>query len=170
MKRKRIRRDTFEIRWMIRRDMDEVLEIENAVFDAPWQESDYVKRLRQRNCIGMVVDDGKRVVGFMVYELHRKKLHVLNLAVHPDWQGKGLGRSMVERLAEKLSTQRRMRIVLEVRETNLNAQQFFRHCGFRATAIFHDHFDNCDEDAYQMEYRHRSKSQSVLRKDFVFSE
>ena len=42
------------IRWMIRRDMPEILEIEKQSFEFPWCEEDFIRCLRQRNCIGMV--------------------------------------------------------------------------------------------------------------------
>ena len=44
------------IRWMIRRDMSDVLEIENNSFEFPWFEEDFIRCLRQRNCIGMVAE------------------------------------------------------------------------------------------------------------------
>ena len=37
------------IRWMIRRDMAEVLDIEGQCFEFPWSEDDFVRCLRQRN-------------------------------------------------------------------------------------------------------------------------
>ena len=57
------------IRWMIRRDMPEVLEIEQSSFEFPWTEEDFIRCLRQRNCIGMVAEYDEKVVGFMIYEL-----------------------------------------------------------------------------------------------------
>ena len=65
------------IRWMIRRDMPEVLGIEEGSFGAPWTEEDFLRCLRQRNCIGMVAEHGERIAGFMVYELHKNRLHIL---------------------------------------------------------------------------------------------
>jgi len=44
------------IRWMIRRDMPEVLEIEDRSFEFSWSEEDFIRCLRQRNCIGMVAE------------------------------------------------------------------------------------------------------------------
>ena len=69
------------IRWMIRRDMAEVLAIEAESFEFPWSEEDFIRCLRQRNCIGMVAELDDHVVGFMIYELHKNRLHVLNFAV-----------------------------------------------------------------------------------------
>src|SRR5436190_2514550 len=122
------------IRWMIRRDMPEVLAIENDSFEFPWCENDFLRCLRQRNCIGMVAEHDDRVVGFMIYELHKARLHVLNFAVGSRSRRLGIGTQMIEKLVGKLSLQRRNRILLEVRETNLAAQLFFRSSGFRAVS------------------------------------
>ena len=51
------------IRWMIRRDMAGVLEIEKLGFEFSWSEEDFVRCLRQRNCIGMVCEYEERVAG-----------------------------------------------------------------------------------------------------------
>ena len=117
------------IRWMIRRDMPEVLAIEHASFEFPWCEEEFLRVLRQRNCIGMVAEYGERVVGFMIYELHKNKLHVLDFATHPEFRRQGVGHQMVAKLVGKLSSHRRTRIALYVRETNLPAQLFFRDPG-----------------------------------------
>jgi ribosomal-protein-alanine N-acetyltransferase len=143
------------IRWMIRRDMSEVLDIESHCFEFPWSEEDFIRCLRQRNCIGMVAEHEERVVGFMIYELHKNRLHILNFAVHPEFQRRGVGRQMTEKLVAKLSNQRRNRIMLEVRETNLSAQLFFRSIGFRAISVLRDFYDDTTEDAYLMEYSYQ---------------
>lgn len=144
------------IRWMIRRDMPEVLEIEGSCFEFPWSEDDFIRCLRQRNCIGMVADCNDKVVGFMIYELHKTRLHVLNFAVHADHRRHGIGQRMIDKLVAKLSNQRRSRILLEVRETNLDAQLFFREQGFRAVSVLRDFYEDTTEDAYLMQYRHRA--------------
>ena len=143
------------IRWMIRRDMPEVLNIENRNFEFSWTEEDFIRCLRQRNCIGMVAEYDEQVVGFMIYELHKNRLHILNFAVSPDFQRQAVGKSMVRKLIGKLSPQRRNRILLEIRETNLGAQLFFRDEGFRAISVLRDFYDDTIEDAYLMQYRYR---------------
>ncbi len=114
------------IRWMIRRDMPEVLAIEHASFEFPWCEEEFLRVLRQRNCIGMVAEYGERVVGFMIYELHKNKLHVLDFATHPEFRRQGVGHQMIGKLVGKLSSHRRTRIAVYVRETNLASQLFYR--------------------------------------------
>ncbi len=142
------------IRWMIRRDMPEVLTIESQAFEFPWSEDDFVRCLRQRNCIGMVAEHNERVVGFMIYELHKNRLHILNFAVHEEMRRRGIGSQMIRKLVSKLSPQRRSRIMLEVRETNLGAQLFFRDVGFRAISLLRDFYEDTTEDAYLMQFRY----------------
>jgi ribosomal-protein-alanine N-acetyltransferase len=141
------------IRWMIRRDMPEVLQTEQASFDYAWTEEDFLRCLRQRNCIGMVAEQGERVVGFMIYELHKIKLHILNFAVHPSVRRTAIGAQMVAKLISKLSSHRRTRITLEVRETNLVAQLFFRSQGFRAVRVLRGYYEDSGEDAFLMQYQ-----------------
>src|SRR5262245_54857976 len=82
------------IRWMIRRDMPDVMVTERASFEYAWTEDDFLRCLRQRNCIGMVAERGDSVIGFMIYELHRTRLHLLNFAVHPAVRRTGIGAMM----------------------------------------------------------------------------
>ncbi len=94
----------------------------------------------------------KRVVGFMIYELHKNKLNVLDFATHPEFRRTGVGRQMLDKLVSKLSSHRRTRIALHVRETSLEAQLFFRIQGFRAMEVVREHFPDTGEDAYLMNY------------------
>ena len=150
------------IRWMIRRDMAEVIAIESDSFEFPWSEDDFVRCLRQRNCIGMVAEMDDQVVGFMIYELHKNRLHILNFAVADRYRRLGIGSQMVSKLAGKLSDQRRNRILLEIRETNLPAQLFFRNSGFRAVSVLKEFYEDTPEDAYLMQFRHASDEPDII--------
>ena len=151
-----------QIRWLIRRDMAEVLVIERACFEHAWSEEDFLACLRQRNCIGMVAEHDHHIVGFMIYELHKSKLRILNFAVAPSFGKQGVGSQMVRRLVDKLSQQRRKEIALEVRETNLPAQLFFQSQGFRAVCVLRRHYDDTTEDAYVMQYRLNASEEWLL--------
>ena len=141
------------VRWMIRVDMPSVMEIENKCFEFAWQESDFRRVLGERNCIGMVAEDADRhVVGYMVYEIHKTRLHLINIAVHPDHHRSGVASAMIRRLVYKLSENRRSCCSLVVREGNLPAQLLFKSLGFRAIGTVKDYFTDTDEAAYQMQY------------------
>jgi ribosomal-protein-alanine N-acetyltransferase len=144
---------TTHIRWMIRRDLPAVLAIEQESFPAPWDEPQFIYFLRKRDCIGMVAEQADRVVGFMLYQFHPKRLHLLNFAVAAECRRQGVGAAMVTKLASKLSTGRRDSIGLEVSEANLPGQLFFKSQGFLAVSVIRDFYDNGDA-AYRMRLRH----------------
>lgn len=78
---------------------------------------------------GFVAVHGRKIVGFAALEIYSKKLaEIRSLAVHPDYQGIGLG----HRLVEACVTRARERRVLEVMAVT-SAEHFFRTCGFDFT-------------------------------------
>jgi [ribosomal protein S18]-alanine N-acetyltransferase len=150
---KKRKNDGPHIQWMIRQNMKDVLAIEKESFEFYWSEEDFIRCLRQRSCIGMVVEANDEICGFMVYELHKNRLHILNFAVAEKYRRNGYGSAMIEKLIGKLTYQRRSRIMLEVRESNLQAQLFWKSQGFRAVSVLKDFYEDTTEDAYVFVYR-----------------
>jgi [ribosomal protein S18]-alanine N-acetyltransferase len=142
------------IRWLVRRDMPEVLAIEKAAFPVRWTEEDFLRYLRKRNCIGVAAElsgpeGDSKVVGYMLYELYKSRLEIINLAVSPAFRRVGIGAQMVAKLVSKLSSHRRTHVALSVRENNLPAHLFFRSQGFRAVEVLRGHYEDSGEDAYR---------------------
>lgn len=147
----------FSVRWMIQRDMPDVLAIEAAGNDYAWSEQEILNALRQRDWIGMVAfDESERVVGYMIYRIETKKhrIRVFKFAVASDRHREGVGRRMVERLKEKLSAHKWRHLAIVVRERSFGAM-FFSHMGFRATKVLREHFGDSGEDGYVMRFDHQ---------------
>lgn len=158
------------IRWLIRRDMVEVLAIENQSFLFPWAEEVFLRYLRERNFIGMVatrsydnneITDDEPILGYMVYELQKFSLNVINFAVAPQHRRTHVGREMMDKLVSKLSSHRRTGITAEVTERNLLGQLFLRGLGFEYLKTHNNGFSVPDltestglyqEDKYLFEY------------------
>lgn len=152
------------IRWMIRRDMDEVCAIEEACFQWDvWNEKDFVDALREFSIIGMVAEHDETIVAFMVYEVFKHRIDILNFAVLPDVWRQGVGTAMVAKLTGKLSDKRWTRLTLAIDEINLAGQLFFASQGFRAVGIDRDPWD-AGRDAYKMVYRVQSR-RAVAREE-----
>jgi ribosomal protein S18 acetylase RimI-like enzyme len=142
------------VRWMTRNDLDDVLAIDSQSFLHPWTEKDLIDVLRNRNVISSVALKGKerRVVGFMVYGLHKKsRFDILRLAVHPDHRFQGVGRKLIDDLAGKFSFGMRNKIRADVTETNLDAQLWLQSLGFICESVLYG--EPCGEDVYRMIYR-----------------
>lgn len=139
------------LRWMIRRDLPEILEIENASFEFPWRKKDFFRVMSTNSC-GMVIELDDIVVGYIIYQLRRSSIHISKLCIARRWRSRRFGEAMIAWLKNKLDPPLRRRIVIEVPETNLNAQLFFRAMGFRCVAIMRGYYKESDDDAYSMIY------------------
>lgn len=131
------------VRWLVRRDMGEVMAIERRSFKLSWSEDKFLRTIRQRNCIGMVAEYENQVVGFMVYELQKTRIHVLNFAVHPDYRRRGMGTQMLATLTAKLSIGRREKIRVRIHPANNIAQIFFCNNKFVPPSLENTSADTC---------------------------
>jgi len=129
---------SWHIRWGIRRDLPEMVAIDNYYFACPWGEDKFVEVLRKRNHISMVAtrnEDLEDVDGFMVYELGGNYIKVINFAVAPTALRQGLGSQMMAKLKSKLAPKRRRHLDFRVRscissERGQPAVGFFNHHDF----------------------------------------
>ena len=145
------------IRWLTRRDMADVLQIQTERFENEgpkflWTEQEFLRCLSRRNCSGVVAEHDNSVIGFMIYELYTTTPHLLNLAIADGFRRRGAGSQLLIRLIERLNP-RRTCLLVKVRESNLPAQFFFRASGFRAVSVLRNFFDDTTEDAYLMQFR-----------------
>lgn len=83
---------------------------------------------------GFVWLEGGRVVGTAsarrVHTLNRGWL-ISNVAVHPDWQGRGIGRALLEAAVDYAEDYGGRWIVLQVRSSNAVARRLYESVGFK---------------------------------------
>ena len=110
-------------------DVAAVLETEKAAYEMPWDEEIIADCLRVGySC--WVAEIGALVVGHGTLTIGAGECHVLNLCIHPQWQGIGLGRRMLRRLLMVARIQGADTAFLEVRESNAPALGLYRSEGF----------------------------------------
>lgn len=153
------------IRHMLRRDMPEVLAIDefaglpvlpsSRIGD---REEGFLTYLRVAGHWGMIAEECGRqygkVLGFMLYELNDSEIILARLAVHPAYLRMGVGTQLAEKLQSKVSPwayQARSRVVMDVSEYALPMQLFLRSRGWLAERVIRGQSDG--GDAYRMVYR-----------------
>lgn len=138
-----------QIRWIIKRDSDRVREIENAA-GGKWRPNDLVTSLRYRDSIGLIYEVDHFIQGFIIYRLSKKSIEIMKLVVDPNFQRKGIGSEIINRLKEKLSQQRRTSLFFEVSETDIGSQIFLAKNGFKVVDRYQDIWD--DGEIYKFGY------------------
>lgn len=145
------------IRFAIRKDIPQLVEIEKHGPAPHWDEWEFVAEFKDRHTIARVIVDGNAdngpVVGFVVYRLERLAIVVVNLAVHEDYRRRGYGRQLLTAVIEKLSPTKRTAVLIRVHEKNIAAQRFLRKCGFSSETVARGAYDDGKSDGYDFAFR-----------------
>lgn len=131
-----------ERRWMIMADLRQVIAIENQCFEEPMDAESIRDWLRQRNTIGMVAvaKESQDVVGYMIYELYADRFQLQRIAVASSYQRQGIASQLLQYIENKLTPERRRRIIALVHDSMLPAHLFLKRNGYRATSIQGDEY------------------------------
>ncbi len=133
-------------------DLDAVLKIEQASFPVPWTRGMFEQELRISTSHFFVAKalPGKEIVGYAGYWQVVDELHLINIAVQPEYRRQGLGKHLLfyilydgKRLGLKKAT-------LEVRASNLAAQRLYEQLGFKNIALRKNYYADNLEDAVIM--------------------
>lgn len=127
-----------------RADLLAVYRIEKAVFEQPWPYSAFEGFLEEPNFLVASVEES--VVGYVVADVTlnvgRDLGHIKDLAVSPEAQGNGIGRTLLQRAVLGLTVAGASRIKLEVRRSNERAISLYRAAGFEATQLLPRYYDD----------------------------
>ena len=135
-------------------DLDEVLEIERASFGMPWSRGAFtyeIERNRVAHC--WVMREDERVAGYLCLWEVADELHITNVAVHPAYRRRGIGRSMLAAVLDDAIRRSLSLVGLEVRPTNAEARALYESFGFRVVGRRRGYYYDTGEDALIMEAR-----------------
>ena len=134
-----------QMRWMLRRDLPVVQDIEDESFIYPWTAEELADCvLKSRNVVGIVAIMDGLVVGYMIYHLYHTRYVILNMAVRHDYRRLGIGTAFIARIKNKLNPQHRYAITAYVSDINLRCQLFMRSQNMKAVNVLENLFVECD--------------------------
>jgi ribosomal-protein-alanine N-acetyltransferase len=143
-----LKEPSLRMRPMEEDDMAAVLAVERVGYPHPWTEGNFRDCLRAGYCCWVLEQDG-RMIGHGVLSVAVGEAHVLNVCVHPDWQGRGLGRRILDRLLRLAREHEADTAFLEVRASNTVAQHLYESAGFNEIGLRRGYYPahNGREDA-----------------------
>lgn len=139
------------IRKMKLSDIDSVVNIERNSFPIPWTREAFVSELKGNQLARYYVAEfDNRVVGYAGVWLIMDEAHVTNIAIHPEYRGRGIGKKLVGILIKEVVNFGIYRMTLEVRWSNTTAQALYRKFGFVPCGIRPEYYQDNREDAIIM--------------------
>jgi ribosomal-protein-alanine N-acetyltransferase len=134
--------------------LDEVVAIERRAYGHPWTRGNFSDSLRS-GYQGQLLCAGETILGYFVAMRGVDEVHLLNITVDPMYHRQGWGRVMLDALALWARGQGAQWLWLEVRTSNVRAQQVYLRYGYRRVGERKNYYpaDHGREDAIVMSYK-----------------
>ena len=129
-----LRDPLLRMRPMQEADLDAVIEVEKLAYPFPWTKGIFRDCLRVGYCCWVYTLD-ERVLGYGVMSVVVGEAHILNACIHPEFQGQGLGRRLLQRLLTLARQHRADTAFLEVRASNQAAIRLYQDLGFNEIGL-----------------------------------
>ena len=126
-----------------------MLAIEQASFTNPWTREMYLAELKNQGVsfFFLARDKNRRIVGFCSFWRVLDELHINNLAVLPERRRSGVATALLRRVLEEAVRLGTRRTMLEVRRSNVPAQELYQKFGFTVSGVRSKYYTNPPEDA-----------------------
>ena len=134
-----------------RRDLRQLLRIENRVFPEPWTPAVFTSELALRKGrLYRAAWDGGAMAGYIGFLMVDEEAHMTTIATAPEYQRSGVATTMIIDAVRTLRAGGVRHISLEVAANNDSAQSLYRRFGFAPIAVRKNYYPVTGQDALVM--------------------
>ncbi len=125
-------------------DIEQVLEIEEESFKEPWSKNAFLYELLLPRDIALfyVAEENGKIKGYILMHLFEEGLHIINIAVRKEARRKGIGTMMLKKAVNIAEEKNIPLLVLEVRESNIQAINLYKKFGFHTIRTIDNYYSN----------------------------
>jgi ribosomal-protein-alanine N-acetyltransferase len=138
----------WKIRLAERRDIGELLVIEEAQFPEPWTKRillDEIENTETRRYT--VAYEKNRIVGYLGVMFVLNELHINTIGTLPEEEGRGIATSLLDDARADAKKRGITRATLEVAVSNQRAIDLYYRYGFRPVGVRKNYYEKTNEDA-----------------------
>ena len=137
-------------------DLEHIHRIESDLYPKPWTFNFFRIMFHINEDLFINAVDNEEIIGYAVGEIEKrgkvvtpkKAGHVLNIAVQSQYQGMGVGTMLLDEIENRFLSKGADIVYLEVRESNMRAQQVYKHRGYEYVRTAENYYG--DEDGFIM--------------------
>ncbi|OBX04363.1 alanine acetyltransferase [Gallibacterium genomosp. 3] len=115
-------------------DFAQIFSIETAAHTVPWSLGT-LKNNQGENYLNLKLLQQDQIVGFCICQMVLDEATLFNIAITPQSQGQGLGKTLLQSLMAQLREKGINTLWLEVRESNKKAQCLYQTLGFNEVSL-----------------------------------
>jgi ribosomal-protein-alanine N-acetyltransferase len=143
--------DVIKIKPLTEEELTDVLELDNLCFGGLWSLDGYKKEIESPNSCLLIltinIEESEKIIGLGCFWAILDEAHLTILAIHPDFQGQGLGKLLLGKLLEEAENKNLERATLEVGENNNKALNLYQQFGFKEAGRRKKYYKKTGEDA-----------------------
>lgn len=133
--------------------LDEWEALEPLCFSDPWTRSQMEEIVGREGYISLALMLEGRLAGYACMYHILGDGNITNIAVHPEFRGRGFGGKLLDGLMEKAEGLGLARLMLEARESNAPAIALYASRGFERVGLRRGYYQKPSEDAILMTKR-----------------
>ncbi len=145
---------------MQQEDIKEVLSIERRSFITPWSKRLFEETISSPLSTNLIIKKGEAIISYFIMYCVADEVHILNLAVHPDYRRQGYGTKLLDYVLTNFKQEKGIEFFLEVRESNSIAINLYRKFGFEIIGKRRRYYSETNEDALVMSLLRKGKTQT----------
>ena len=115
-------------------DLDQISTIEKETNEYPWSSNNFQSSMEAGNS-SIVLKNKKNILGYAFFSVIGTDSHLLNITVSKNYQGRGYGKKILEKVLFQSKVLGATIVFLEVRVSNYRAIDFYEKFGFKRDAI-----------------------------------
>lgn len=141
----------YQIRPMLVEDIGAVLIVEQQSFATPWNRSAFIAELTNNQFSKyLVLEYNNKIIGYCGLWVVFDEAQITNIAIAPEFRGRGLGKQLLSYAIELTTKLGVIKMSLEVRVSNIVAQELYKKFGFMPGGIRKNYYVDNQEDALVM--------------------
>lgn len=144
---------SYKIELMNSSHVEGVFEVSKLSLKETWNKESIEKELSNKLAKYLVALDGDNVVGFVGMWIVFDEGDITNISVHPNYRKQGIGNLLMNNLISLCKENKINSLTLEVRESNIKAQNLYKKHEFKEEGLRKNFYDNPKENAIIM-WRH----------------
>ena len=125
-------------------------QLERICFSQPWTERGLSSELGNKLAVFCVAEQNQTVLGYAGMQCVMGECYINNIAVFPQFRGRGIGTKLVQALIDDAMRQDGIFITLEVRQSNEQAIAMYEKLGFKKVGCRKNFYTNPTEDGLIM--------------------
>ncbi len=139
------------VREMTYNDIASVTDVDRAAFSDAWKEDSFVDELKKDYSHYFVCETDGEIAGYAGIWCIYETAELMRIATTPKHQKKGVAKVLMQKILECAESCDCERMMLEVRKSNVPAQELYKKFGFNEISVRKGYYNG--EDAIIMEVK-----------------